>query len=50
MQTTKPGKYCCLDFFHIWFIDDENLCFVFIFKEKTSRFLHLILFISLTLK
>ena len=34
----------------MWFIDSENLCFILILKEKVTRFCHLILFISLTLK
>ena len=37
-------------FHHIWFIDSEKLCFILSLKEKTTRFRHLILFISLTLK
>ena len=38
-------------FFHyMWFIDSKNLCFIFILKEKMTRFFHLLLFISLTLK
>ena len=37
-------------FHHIWFIDSEKLCLILSLKEKTTRFRHLILFISLTLK
>ena len=37
-------------FHYIWFIDSENLCFIFILKEKMTRFRHLILFTSLALK
>ena len=40
-----------LRFFHyIWFIDSENLYFILILKEKMTRFWHLILVISLTVK
>ena len=38
-------------FFHyIWFIDQENLYFILILKDKMARFLHLILLISLNLE
>ena len=37
-------------FRYIKFIDSENVCFILILKEKMTRFWHLILFISLTLK
>ena len=32
------------------FIDNKNLCFILIQRENMTRFLHLILFIVLTLK
>ena len=37
-------------FYYIWFIDTENLCSILFLKEKMTRFWHLKLFISLTLK
>ena len=29
----------------MWFVDSENLCFIFILKEKMTRFCDSILFI-----
>ena len=38
IQTIKQLKYCWfLDFFIMQFIDSENLCFIFILKEKNDK-------------
>ena len=51
---TKQLKYCWYllwyNFNYIWFMDNRNLCFIPILKEKMTKFWHLVLFISLTLK